>query len=145
LPFAALVIGRTVPDLCLLLPFRVDGLYRHAHSLHGPVTVNLAAGWAAYLLWRLLLDRPLRDLLPAPWHRRVALPATMRVTAAGAGAVSAGIAIDTSLAWRLHHLATRGSSATTAGGLVYAACRQLARYRTASGVVPRQPTHGGPA
>gem|GEM_PF-3273564 len=94
MPFAALVIGRTVPDLCLLQPFRVDGLYRHAHSLHGPVTVNLAAGWAAYLLWRLLLDRPLRDLLPAPWHRRVALPATMRVTVAGAGAVIAGIAIE---------------------------------------------------
>ena len=239
LPFAALVIGSTVPDLCLYLPFRVEGLYRYAHSLHGPATVNLAAGLVIYFVWRLLLDKPLRDLLPAALRRRIAPTAPLRVTPAGAvavtvalvlgaathvfwdtfthahrrgvdtfpqvfyadvglpgghevpvykliqhgssivglpllalwmvwtlsrtkpgeptadptlapaarhttwgvllllagaAAVSVGLTADASLAWRLHHLATRGGAAVTAGLLVYAAGWRLMRNRSALGI-----------
>lgn len=239
LPFAALAIGSTVPDLCLYLPFRVEGLYRDAHSLHGPATVNLAAGAVLYLLWRLLLDKPLRDLLPAAVRRRIAPTAPLRVTLAGAvavvvalvlgaathvfwdtfthahrwgvdafpqifyaeigvpgdrkvplykliqhgssvvglpllalwavsvlgrtrpgdptadptlaptvrhatwvvllllagaAAVNVGLTTDASLAWRLHHLATRGGAALAAGLLIYAVCWRVMQSRSRLGI-----------
>lgn len=90
LPFAALVIGSTVPDLCLYLPFRVERLYHHAHSFRGLFTVNLAVGLLIYMLWRRLLHAPMKDLLPGSLRFRVAPPTPARGTPrAGAAVVAA--------------------------------------------------------
>ena len=62
LPAAALVIGSMTPDYpWFLTRGRSSGL---SHSLLGVVTVDLAAGLLAFVLWRRVAQAPVRDLVP---------------------------------------------------------------------------------
>lgn len=62
LPAAALVIGSMAPDYpWFLTGGRTASL---SHSPVGVVTVDLAVGLLAVVLWRLLVQAPVRDLVP---------------------------------------------------------------------------------
>lgn len=72
LPTAALVIGSMTPDYpWFLTRGRTAGL---SHSLLGLVTVDLAVGLLAVVLWRRLAQAPVRDLLPRAVGERLPQP-----------------------------------------------------------------------
>jgi len=77
LPMPALVTGAMVPDSPQLL-----GLSQRddSHSLLGVVTVDLALGVAALVLWYAVFRRPLADLAFDPWRDRLPEQAPMTVT-----------------------------------------------------------------
>lgn len=78
---SALIIGSMVPDFQNFLPFDVQR--NESHSLAGMFWFCLPVGLVTYLVFHLLLEKPLRHLLPvaaisrlgSPW-RRHALPST---------------------------------------------------------------------
>ncbi len=69
LPLSAMVAGAMVPDLPQLVGFA--GSRSLTHSLLGAVTIDLALGMVALLLWYVVLRRPLVDLAPDPWRARL--------------------------------------------------------------------------
>lgn len=78
LPMPALVAGAMVPDSSQLLGL---GERADSHSLVGVVTVDLALGVAALVLWYAVFRRPLADLAFDPWRDR--LPEQPPMTVAG--------------------------------------------------------------
>lgn len=77
-PMAALVAGAMAPDLPQMLGFSGPTEARAwSHSAKGVVTVDLAVGMVAVILWYAVYRRPLVDLAPDPWRRR--LPARVRL------------------------------------------------------------------
>jgi len=68
---AALVIGSIMPDLPLFLPLPFGR--NTTHSAIALLWFCLPAGVLAYLLYDLVLDRPLRALMPEGFQRRLAL------------------------------------------------------------------------
>lgn len=66
----ALVIGAMVPDLPLFFPGVLD--YGWSHDLPlGPPTYDLVLGLVVFVLWTVLLRRPLSDLAPGPLRNRL--------------------------------------------------------------------------
>src|SRR3954471_14155787 len=70
LPFSALVIGSMIPDLPLFSPLPPG--YGVTHSATGLATACLPPGLACFLLFQLVMKRPLFALLPAALRRRCA-------------------------------------------------------------------------
>lgn len=70
LPSSALVIGAIAPDLPMFLPF--PAVVHVAHAPEGILSVDLALGLAAFVLWQALLAPALIDLGPS--DLRVRLP-----------------------------------------------------------------------
>jgi hypothetical protein len=69
LPAAALVIGSMTPDYPWFLTHgRTSGL---SHSVLGLVTVDLAVGMLAVVLWWRWAQAPVRDLVPRPLGTRL--------------------------------------------------------------------------
>lgn len=68
LPFSALVIGSMIPDLPLFWPLPLG--YEATHSVMGLVTACLPLGLACFLLFQIVMKRPLFALLPAALRRR---------------------------------------------------------------------------
>lgn len=68
-PFSALVIGSTVPDWPLFIS--VGPSYHTMHSFKGILTASIPLGFTLYLLFQLLLKRPLFELLPYPLRQRL--------------------------------------------------------------------------
>ena len=68
LPMPAMVAGAMVPDLPMLLGF---GSRHLSHSFLGVVTLDLAMGLAALVLWYAVYRRPLADLAFDPWRGRL--------------------------------------------------------------------------
>jgi hypothetical protein len=60
---SALVIGSMTPDIAFLLPIGVTR--GESHSLAGLLWCNLPLGWACYVVYHLLMKRPMIHLLPA--------------------------------------------------------------------------------
>lgn len=75
LPMPALVAGAMVPDTPQLAG--VLSLRDASHSLAGVVTVDLAMGMVALVLWYAVFRRPLADLAPDPWRDRLPEQAPM--------------------------------------------------------------------
>jgi hypothetical protein len=75
LPMTAMVVGALVPDLPIYFGFQ--DARGTTHSALGVVTIDLALGMAALLLWVFLFRRPLVDMAPVRWRTR--LPETMRL------------------------------------------------------------------
>jgi len=72
LPAAALVIGSMAPDYpWFLTRGRTAGL---SHSLLGIVTVDLAVGLLAFVVWRRWAQAPVRDLVPRVVGERLPRP-----------------------------------------------------------------------
>jgi hypothetical protein len=72
LPMSALVIGSVVPDLTYYLGFLDHRPSREqTHSLGGVLTIDLALGFAAFVVWHALLTRPLLWAAPAALQARV--------------------------------------------------------------------------
>ncbi len=72
LPAAALVIGSMAPDYpWFLTRGRTAGF---SHSLLGVVTVDLAVGLLAVVLWRRWAQAPVRDLVPRAVGERLPQP-----------------------------------------------------------------------
>lgn len=69
LPFVALAIGSMIPDLPLFV--RVWPGYQVTHSIPGLITGCLPLGIAAYLTFRILMERPLLALLPEEARSRL--------------------------------------------------------------------------
>lgn len=101
LVLSALIIGSMAPDFQYFLPFDVDR--RDSHSLPGILWFCLPVGMALYLVFHLLLKRPLLGLLPRSIQIRLAaadpklplLPQASGLTIAS----SLLIGIATHLAW----------------------------------------------
>lgn len=91
LPLSAMVVGAMVPDLPAMMS--IPGTRPWTHSLLAAVTVDLAMGLAALLLWYVVLRRPLVDLAPDPWRGRlpdrVSMSARTRLLCVPAVAVGA--------------------------------------------------------
>ncbi|MEZ6125133.1 MAG: DUF4184 family protein [Planctomycetaceae bacterium] len=68
LPFSALAIGSMIPDVGLFFPIARYGL---THSPVGIFTACLPMGLIAFLLFDLVMRRPLRALLPEWIQRRI--------------------------------------------------------------------------
>ncbi|MEZ6063784.1 MAG: DUF4184 family protein [Planctomycetaceae bacterium] len=70
-PFSALAVGAMVPDLPMFV-----GLfsYAEAHSLHGLFTTCLPLGLAAFVVFELIMRRPLQAALPACVQSRMKPP-----------------------------------------------------------------------
>lgn len=68
LPFSALAIGAMVPDIPMFFPIC---LYSDTHSPTGAVTVCAPIGFAIFLLFELVMRRPLVELLPLEVARRI--------------------------------------------------------------------------
>lgn len=66
---SALVVGSMAPDFQNFLPLDVER--RDSHSLPGILWFSLPVGMALYLLFHLLLKRPLASLLPTRFCRRL--------------------------------------------------------------------------
>jgi hypothetical protein len=91
LPAAALVIGSMAPDYpWFLTGGRTAGL---SHSPVGVVTVDLAVGLLAVVVWRLLVQAPLRDLVPRLLGER--LPRSPGVLAADLPWLALGVVVGT--------------------------------------------------
>jgi len=71
---SALIIGSMVPDFQNFLPFDVDR--SESHSLAGMFWFCLPVGLLAYLLFHLVLEKPLCQLLPPGIAARLARPHT---------------------------------------------------------------------
>jgi len=69
LPLSALAIGSMIPDVVMFLPGL--GEYTITHSVHGIFTACMPLGIGFYLLYQLLAKRPLIDLLPSAWRKRL--------------------------------------------------------------------------
>ena len=69
MPMTALVAGSMVPDLPTMVGF--SGARSWTHSFLGVVTIDLAMGMVALLLWYVVFRRPLVDLAPDPWRARL--------------------------------------------------------------------------
>ncbi|MDJ0702897.1 MAG: DUF4184 family protein [Leptolyngbyaceae cyanobacterium MO_188.B28] len=68
-PFSALVIGSTVPDWPLFIS--VGPSYHIMHSFKGILTASIPLGFTLYLVFQILLKRPLFELLPYPFRQRL--------------------------------------------------------------------------
>jgi hypothetical protein len=66
---SALVIGSMTPDIAFLLPIGVSRA--ESHSLAGLFWCDLPLGWACYVIYHLLMKRPLIHLLPATAFARL--------------------------------------------------------------------------
>src|SRR5258706_15401516 len=60
---SALIIGSMTPDVAFLLPIGVSRT--ESHSIAGLFWCNLPLGWACYVVYHLLMKRPMIHLLPA--------------------------------------------------------------------------------
>ena len=69
IPFSALVIGSTVPDWPLFIS--VGPSYHTMHSFEGIFTASIPLGFTLYLLFQIVFKRPLFELLPSPFRRRL--------------------------------------------------------------------------
>jgi hypothetical protein len=97
LPAAALVIGSMVPDYpWFLTRGRSSGL---SHSLLGVVTVDLAAGLLAFLLWRRVAQAPVRDLVPRAVGTRLPRPPGLRGRDLGWAALAVVLGALTHVVW----------------------------------------------
>lgn len=70
----ALVIGSIAPDLVYFLPVRITR--EQSHSVSGLFWWCLPAGVALFVLYQIVLRRPLRDLMPDEWQARLAAAPT---------------------------------------------------------------------
>ncbi|MEZ6189011.1 MAG: DUF4184 family protein [Planctomycetota bacterium] len=70
LPFSALALGSMIPDLPSFVRL-YPGAYYTSHSFLGVVTLDLALGLLALLVWHALLARPAQELLPSPIRERL--------------------------------------------------------------------------
>jgi hypothetical protein len=77
LPFSALVIGSMIPDFPLFVP--LSPAYGTTHSVRGLLTTCLPLGLACFLVFQLLMKRPLFALLPAAIQSRCLSHATRSV------------------------------------------------------------------
>lgn len=84
-PAAAVAIGAMVPDVGLYVPFPFGRDLTHAPL--GVVSIDLALGAVALLLWLYLLRAPLRDLAPRVVRARLREPRRMRPLPAAIGLV----------------------------------------------------------
>ena len=75
LPMTALVAGSMVPDLPQLVGF--SDARSFSHSFLGVVTIDLALGMVAVLMWYAVYRQPLVDLAPDRW--RIRLPQQVAV------------------------------------------------------------------
>jgi hypothetical protein len=66
---SALVIGSMTPDIAFLLPIGVSRA--QSHSLAGLLWCDLPLGWACYVVYHLLMKRPMIHLLPATAFARL--------------------------------------------------------------------------
>lgn len=97
IPVAALVLGSMAPDYpWFLTGGRTAGL---SHSLLGLVTVDLAAGLVAYVLWRSVGHAPVRDLVPRSIGARLPQPHAFTWHELPWAAVGVVIGAATHLAW----------------------------------------------
>lgn len=72
LPTSALVIGSIVPDLPYFLGFLPHLPERElTHSLTGVLTLDFAIGFAVFVVWHMVLTRPLVWAAPAALQRRL--------------------------------------------------------------------------
>lgn len=98
---SALVIGSVSPDLAYFLPLRVSR--GGSHSFAGLLWFCLPVGFAVYLLFHLVLERPLVSLLPTWVARRLTgvLCAPRRLPAVPWPAVLASLVVGalTHLGW----------------------------------------------
>jgi membrane-bound metal-dependent hydrolase YbcI (DUF457 family) len=74
---AAMALGAMAPDLPYFLPVRIPRSL--THSLEGVLTVDLAVGVVAFVLWLLVLRAPALDYSPAWLRERMAPQARWRV------------------------------------------------------------------
>jgi hypothetical protein len=96
---AALVIGSMSPDLPYFLPVTVDRDF--SHSLPGAVTIDLAIGILAFVLWAVLLRAPALDYSPAWLRERMPRRPRWRV---GGLAASAALLVAALVLGTLTHL-----------------------------------------
>ncbi|WP_164931948.1 DUF4184 family protein [Janthinobacterium sp. 17J80-10] len=96
---SALIIGSMVPDFQNFLPFDVDR--SESHSIAGMFWFCLPVGLLAYLLFHLVLERPLRHLLPPVIAARMGEPQRMPLPSASGPLIllSLLLGIVTHLAW----------------------------------------------
>jgi hypothetical protein len=71
LPLAALMIGTMAPDFAYFLPVGADRMF--THHLEGVPLFCWPVGFAVWLFYVFLLERPTIELLPEPWRSRVPL------------------------------------------------------------------------
>ncbi len=83
LPLSALVVGSMIPDLPLYFDFGVS--YDHMHSFTGLVTACVPLGVLAWVLFHLLVKRPVVELCPDGVRERLAAIVTRRPRLDGAG------------------------------------------------------------
>lgn len=116
----AVAAGAVAPDLGWYLPPWLgievpSGTL--THSLLGALTVDLVVGLTAYVVWRLVVRRPLLALLPDPW-RTAALDATRSVAPGRGPAAAVGLVVVSLVLGTLSHVAldviTHDSTATPA-------------------------------
>jgi len=66
---SALIIGSMTPDIAFLLPIGVSRA--ESHSIAGLFWCDLPLGWACYVVYHLLMKRPMIHLLPAHAYARL--------------------------------------------------------------------------
>lgn len=71
LPLAALMIGTMAPDFAYFLPVGADRMF--THHLEGVPLFCWPVGFAIWLFYVYVLERPTIELLPEPWRSRVPL------------------------------------------------------------------------
>lgn len=71
LPLAALMIGTMAPDFAYFVPIGASRVF--THDLEGVPLFCWPVGFAVWLLYVFLLERPTIELLPEPWRSRVPL------------------------------------------------------------------------
>lgn len=71
LPLAPLMIGTMAPDFAYFLPLGASRVF--THDLEGVPLFCWPMGFAVWLFYVFLLERPTIDLLPEPWRSRVPL------------------------------------------------------------------------
>lgn len=97
---SALIIGSMVPDFQNFLPFDVER--NESHSIAGMFWFCLPVGLLAYLVFHLLLEQPLRHLLPAAVAARLGAPMHGKALPSASGPLillSLLLGIATHLAW----------------------------------------------
>lgn len=94
---AALIIGSWIPDLPYFVPPHRGSAWTHAAS--GPVTVDLVLGLALFVLWELVLRRPLTDLSPRWLRSRLPSANTLTARRWVAAAVSVVLGALTHVVW----------------------------------------------
>jgi hypothetical protein len=97
----ALVIGSLIPDVGHFLPLGVTGV--ETHRLVGLLWFCLPLGIASYVVFRVLLERPLTLLCPRPVRQRLLArrprERTGRVSSAAVVVVSVGLGALSHVAW----------------------------------------------